>query len=306
MTRPKINLQNLANTRFAIAAALALGQGLPSFIGRPLARVVADGITRNQDSAMVRALRTNLWVASGGTSSAEALDQQVQQTFRNHIRSLWNFYHNLNRPKKVLELVEFAPMFQAVFDQAKQDKQPRLFVAVHTSNFEMAGRALALRGLEFQILSYPQPPSGYQLQNKIRQESGMEVTPMSVEAFQKARERLRNGGTVLTGVDRPLAQSRHMVRFFDRLAPLPVAYVQLALQTGAPIIVVACISKPDGSYSLICTDPVIARPDPDRDVEMVSNTEAVLKHAEEVIRPRPTDWCMFYPVFPDAEREVPV
>ncbi|HAL15479.1 MAG TPA: hypothetical protein DCP32_01625 [Anaerolineaceae bacterium] len=306
MTRTKINLQNLANTRFAIAAGLALGKGLPNFIGRPLARLIADEISRNRDSAMTRALRTNLWVASNGVLSAEALDQQVQQTFRKHLRSLWDFYHNLNRPNKVLDLVDFEPSFQTLFDQAKQDKQPRLFVTVHTSNFEMAGRALALRGLEYQILSFPQPPSGYQLQNKIRQESGIEVTPMSVEAFQKARERLRNGGTVLTGVDRPLAQSRHMVRFFGRLAPLPVAYVQLALQTGAPIIIVACISKPGGRYGLLCSDPIIARAGSDRDSELVGNAEVVLKYAEDAIRPRPTDWCMFYPVFPEAEREVPV
>lgn len=306
MTRPKINLQNLANTRFAIATALALGQGLPNFIGRPLARLIADGISRNRDTSMVRALRTNLWVASGCTLNAEALDLQVRQTFRKHLRSLWDFYHNLNRPNEVLEMVDFEPSFQTLFDQAKEDKLPRLFVTVHTSNFEMAGRALALRGLEYQILSFPQPPGGYQLQNKIRQESGIEVTPMSVEAFQKARERLRSGGTVLTGVDRPLAQSRHLVRFFGRLAPLPVAYVQLALQTGAPIIIVACISKPGGRYGLICSEPIIAQTGPDRDGELVSNAETVLKYAEDIIRPRPTDWCMFYPVFPEAESEVPV
>ncbi|MBA4399763.1 MAG: hypothetical protein C0396_07855 [Anaerolinea sp.] len=306
MTRTKINLQNLANTRFAIAAGLALGKGLPNFIGRPLAHLIADGISRNRGTAMVRALRTNLWVASGCTLNADALDLQVRQTFRKHLRSLWDFYHNLNRPNKVLDMVDFEPSFQALFDQAKEDKLPRLFVTVHTSNFEMAGRALALRGLEYQILSFPQPPSGYQLQNKIRQESGIEVTPMSVEAFQKARERLRNGGTVLTGVDRPLAQSRHLVRFFGRLAPLPVAYVQLALQTGAPIIIVACISRPGGRYGLICSEPIIARAGSDRDIELVSNAEVVLRAAEDIIRPRPTDWCMFYPVFPEAESEAPV
>lgn len=305
MSKPKLNLQALANTSFAINLALALGQGLPSFIGRPLAKLVADAIVRQPDSQLVKVLRTNLWAASGCTSSAAELDLQVRQVFRKHIRSLWDFYHNLNRPNKVKEMVSFSPNFQPLFDLASGDGQARLFLTVHTSNFELAGRVLALRGLEFQILSMPQPPSGYKLQNKIRRDAGMEITPMSVEAFQSARERLRRGGTVLTGIDRPLAQTRHKVRFFNRPALLPVAYVQLALQTGAPMIVVACVSKPDGGYEVTCTDPVIAQTNPDRDMELIINAEAVLKKAEEIIRPRPTDWCMFYPIWPELENEVP-
>lgn len=305
MSKPNINLQALANTSFAINLALALGQGLPSFIGRPLAKLVADAIVRQPGSQLVKVLRTNLWVASGCTLTATELDLQVRQVFRKHIRSLWDFYHNLNRPNKVKEMVGFSPKFQALFDQASEDGQARLFLTVHTSNFELAGRVLALRGLEYQILSVPQPPSGYKLQNKIRRDAGMEITPMSVEAFQSARERLRRGGTVLTGIDRPLAQTRHKVRFFDRLALLPVAYVQLALQTGAPMIVVACVSKPDGGYEVTCTDPVIAQAYPDRDLELINNAEAVLQKAEEIIRPRPTDWCMFYPIWPELEDSTP-
>ena len=146
MSKPNLNLQALANTSFATNLALALGQLLPSFIGRALAKVVADAIVRQPGSQMVRVLRTNLWVASGYTLSAAELDLQVHQVFRKHIRSLWDFYHNLNRPKKVVELVSFSPKFQALFDQARVDHQPRLFLTVHTSNFELAGRVLALRG----------------------------------------------------------------------------------------------------------------------------------------------------------------
>lgn len=305
MTRSKINLQTLANSSFGTRAGLAIGRGLPSWLGRPLARLTAEIIGRQKKSGMVRALRTNLWVATDCTLDSEHLDQLLLETWRKHTRALWDFYHYLNRPKKVLQMVDFSPEFQEMFDQAKTDKQPRLFVTVHTSNFELAGRALALRGLNFQILSYPQPPGGYQIQNRIRQESGIEMTPMSIEAFQKARERLRSGGTVLTGLDRPLAETRHKVEFFGRSSPLPVAYVQLALQTGAPIIVVACVTLPDGRYQLTCKPPIFPQPDSDRDRELVGNAEAALKKAEEIIRSQPSDWCMFYPIWPELENEVP-
>lgn len=305
MTRSKINLQTLANSSFGTKAALAIGRGLPSWLGRPLARLAAEIIARQKYSGMIRALRTNLWVANGSSLTGPELDRLTLQTWRKHTRALWDFYHYMNRPKKVLQMVDFTPEFQTVFDQAKADNHPRLFVTVHTSNFELAGRALALRGLKFQILSYPQPPGGYQIQNRIRQESGIEMTPMSIEAFQKARERLRGGGTVLTGLDRPLAETRLKVQFFGRPSPLPVAYVQLALQTGAPIIVVACVTKPDGRYDLTCAPPFYPQPHSDRDLELISNAEMALKNAEEIIRPRTSDWCMFYPIWPELESEVP-
>jgi len=305
MSREIINLQSIANSRFGTNAALAIGRGLPFWIGRPLARLAADIIAGQKDSGMLRALRTNLWVSNDCKPTGKELDQMVLATFRKHTRSLWDFYHHLNRPNKVLEMVGFAPEFQEIFEKAKNDPQPRLFVTVHTSNFELAGRALALRGLDFQILSFPQPPGGYQIQNRIRRESGIDMTPMSPEAFQKARERLRRGGTVLTGADRPLAQSRLLVNFFGRPSPLPVAYVQLALQTGALIYVVACVSKPGGKYEVMNMPPIIPQTHPERDTELVSNAELVLNHAEQIIRPRTTDWCMFYPIWPDLENEVP-
>lgn len=306
MSRAKIDFQTLLNSRFGTSAALAVGRGLPSWLGKPLARLTADVLAGRKGNSLVRGLRANLWVATGCTLNSEELDRLVVQTFRRHTRSLWDFYHNLSRPNKVLELVDFSPQFQQLFDQAREDRQPRLILIVHTGNFELAGRSLALRGLDFQILSFPQPPGGYQLQNKIRQESGIESTPMSVEAFQKARDRLRRGGTVLTGVDRPLADSRRKVQFFGRPAPLPVAYVQLALQTGASMVVAACVSKPGGRYEIISMPPVEALSYGERDADLVRNAEAILQMAEQIIRPRPTDWSMFYPIWPEIEKEIPV
>jgi len=110
---------------------------------------------------------------------------------------------------------------------------------------------------------------------------------------------------VLTGLDRPLADTRLKVQFFGRPSPLPVAYVQLALQTGAPIIVVACVTKPDGRYDLTCAPPFYPQPNSDRDLELVTNAEMALRQAEEIIRPRTSDWCMFYPIWPELENKVP-
>ncbi|MCY0726124.1 hypothetical protein OVW19_30760, partial [Klebsiella pneumoniae] len=81
--------------------------------------------------------------------------------------------------------------------RALDEKDGTLMVGPHITNFDMVGRALALRGMNMQILSYPQPPGGYSFQNQLRELPGVRVTPMSIQALRKASETLRAGHTVL-------------------------------------------------------------------------------------------------------------
>jgi len=304
-TKPKISLQNLITSRFAIAFALAVARYAPRWLGNWIARVLARLIAMSRSSPMIRALRSNQWVIRGCSLETRELDQVVKRVLLKHTRCLYDFYRNLDRPEEVLRLVQFSPEFQQLFDRFKAGMESALFVTPHISNFDLAGRALALRGLTFQVLSYPQPTGGYQLQNQMRNEIGIEMTPMSISAVQKARDRLRHGGVVLTGLDRPVENTRYRPRFFGRPASLPTAYIQLALQVGVPIIVVACITLPDQTYQIVCKPAVFPQPNPDRETELVSNTELVLQKAEELIRCHPDQWAMFYPVWPDLMDKVP-
>lgn len=302
---PKISLKRLTTSRFGIAFALAVARYTPRWIGYPLARTLARIVASRRESEIIRAMRANQWVVRGCQLSGSELDQVVKSVVLKHTRCLYDFYHNFDRPQKILSLVSFSPEFQSLFDGLKEGKGSALFIAPHLSNFDLAGRALALRGLRFQVLSFPQPTGGYEWQNRMRKDIGIEVTPMSIGAVQKAKARLRAGGVVLTGLDRPLEQTKYLPRFFGRPAPLPTAYVHLAMQAGVPIIVVACITLPDQTYQVVCQPPVYPQPHPDREIELVSNAEQVLSRAEELIRQYPDQWAMFYPVWPEALNEVP-
>ncbi len=304
MTMFRINLQQLTNSRFAVWLALGLSKHTPCGLGYRIADLAAALTASRRSSALVRALRANQWVISAGALTGAALQRRVGEILRLHLRGLYDFYHNLDRPQEVLRRVDFHPYFAGVFEKAKSGSHPALFLSPHTSNFDLAGRALALRGLDFQVLSFPQPPSGYQLQNRLRTQVGIEVTPMSVSAVQKARLRLRAGGVVLTGLDRPLADARLRPHFFGRPAPLPVAYVHLAVQTGATMYVVACVSPKPAYYQLVCSPPIQPQPCPDRDQELLRNAEAMLAEAEKIIAAYPQQWAMFYPVWPEALDEV--
>jgi lauroyl/myristoyl acyltransferase len=178
-------------------------------------------------------------------------------------------------------------------------------VAPHLSNFDLAGQAFALRGWPFQVLSYPQPGKGYQWQNQFRSQAGMQVTPMSLVSLRQAKERLKRGGIVLTGMDRPVAGSNYRPKFFGRPAGMPVAYIRLAMETNVPVMVVACQTQPDGSYLVRGSELLWMLPHSNLKAGIETNAERVLKEAEKFICLAPQQWSMTFPVWPEALLEVP-
>ena len=304
MPKSKKLLQRLTTSEKGIRLGLWLSQTLPTGLGHRLSRYAADFLSKQKDNAIVEGMRVNQWVAHDGKLTEEELHQAVQAALRINTRCLFDFYHNLKKPERVVQLVEFSPLMEEVFQKLLRREYAAMIVAPHTSNFDMAGRALNLRGLRFQVLSYPQPPSGYELQNRLREEAGMEVTPMSMLAFQQARQRLSGGGVVLTGVDRAIDKGKLQPMFFGRPSNLPVAYMQLALHAKVPVhlVHVETIGK---RYRLNCEPGFVPQPYADRDEALVRNTEVLLRRVEEVIRAKPEDWSMTYPAWDDVLDELP-
>jgi phosphatidylinositol dimannoside acyltransferase len=298
-----LKFQDLLNSRYGTRLALWLGRTLPPRFGYWMAHHIGAVFGRNQRFSQAQAVRANQWVVHGGSLSKAELDQMTIATFRNSGRFLYDFFHNLRNPEAVLKMTEFQPSFLRYLDRC--GKEPQLMVCPHLTNTDLIGRAAALAGLNMQVLSYPQPPGGYRLTNEIRQEVGMEVTPMSVTALRQATKRLENKGTVLTGIDRPVNDQKYKPLFFGRPAALPVSHIRLALKMKIPVIVISGYLRSDGVYVVWSSDPIPMRSDPDLLTETVRNAEAVLEVVSEAIRKVPDQWAMYYPVWPDALKEIP-
>jgi lauroyl/myristoyl acyltransferase len=300
-----MDLQPLFISRLGIGLALLLGKSIPAGAAYRIAGLVTALIVSRRMSKIVTAIRANQWVVSQGKLSAHELDRVAQATLSMAGRCIYDFYHAVNRPDEILRRLSLSPELENYMEEFLQGKEGALIVAPHISNFDLAGQALALHGLHYQALAYPRPPGGYQWQNKLRSVNGVEVTPMGKSALRKAKENLKNGGIVITGLDRPLPESRYRPRFFGRPAAMPVAYIHLALQTNVPIIVVACHTKPDGSYVLQTSKKIWMQPRTDLYAATVENAEMVLSIVEEFILQAPEQWSMFYPVWPEVLDETP-
>jgi len=300
-----MSLQSFLNSRFGIAIILGLGKAIPPKLGFWLADRVSAAIASQTNSRIVRSVRANQWIISGQKLNKTELDRQTRKTFRQNARCLFDFYHNIDNYSAILERVTLSQKLIETLDKRKHGSEGTLMLAPHLSNFDFAGRAMALHGYQVQALSYPQPRGGYQWQNRLRKDIGIDITPMSTESMRQAKARLKSGGLVITGLERPLPQTNYYPRFFGYPAPLPTSYVRMALQTNSAILVVACVGTPEENYTLECSDLIYLRPYPDATQEIERNAETVLKQAEKYIRQHPTQWAMYYPVWPFALEKMP-
>ena len=287
------------------AIAVNLSQALPERFGYPVAKAIGGLLSARFFSPVVKAVKLNQWVAHDRKLSRRDLNAAVRQVFLNQARSLYTFYHNLDRPERVKQLVMLSPRMQQMMDTSNQGERGTLMLIPHLTGFDMGGLRLGMIGFKFLTLSYPNPTKGYEWQNKLRIDRGVEVMPMSFQSTHLARERLQTGGTVLTGIDRPHPGSGYTPDFFGRPAELPVAYIKLALKTNARVFVVAFQSLPDFTYELDVSDEIPMLPNSDPKTELEENASRVLKAAEGFIRKNPASWAMFYPVWPELEEEMP-
>lgn len=245
------------------------------------------------------ASRLNQWVASDGTLRGPALDRAVRDNVRMMGRFLYDFYHVLGNDVAEDRLIVFDDVTDE-FLRRHFDEGPFVYAAAHFGNFDLMGRVLGRRGLSAQVLSVADPNAGYQWQNAVRAQRGMEVTPVSIEALKQATRGLDGGRSVITGLDRPLLKpDKLQPRFFGHDAPLPLLHVRLAMKAHVPVVVVAAPITADGRYRLLASPPIEMVGDGVTPETLRTNAERCLAEAESMIRTDPCQWAMPHRVWPD-------
>ena len=299
-----MNAQTIINSRLGVEAALWMSRTMPPRVGYALAALVADTISRQRGLAPVQAVRANQWVVHDGQASREELDRLVRDTYRNAGRCIYDFYHLFLNDRGLMDRVELGPSFDLLIERCQQNHQGTIMMMSHLANYDLVGRAMALRGLNFQAITPAVAFSGYHLQNRLRMDVGMTITPASMEAVRMATQRLREGGAVVTGGDRPMPDAKYYPKFFGLPAPVPVAHVRLALKLDLPVYVIGVAQDDTKRYRLWVHGPITMQRCPDAEEEIILNAEVLLKIVEGNIRQFPVQWNMTYPVWPQVMNEV--
>ncbi len=291
------SMRGLFASREVSRLIIRLAGQLPRSTGRAIARQIGRWFSLFHNAEPVQAVRANQKIAASTPLSPRELNHRTAAVFARAGQCLFDNYYFINHPDQAKAVVDLSAGFEEVIERSLSHRKACILAVVHTSNFDLAGQAAIRRGMEIQILSVANPNGAYQEQNRLREERGFIMTPASPEALRQAAQRLRAGGVVAFGVDRPFAEGTYRPQFFGRPAALPVAHVRMALRFQIPIFLVGCRTKPNDRYELHASEPFQMLHLNDPDEEILFNAGRILGAAQTWIQTAPEEWAMFFPVW---------
>lgn len=297
---PLTPLQRFLSSRLVTGLGMFLSRNIPPFIGYAIAGLIA-GLINWLKPQVYWIAHANLRQVVGAEVGEKELHRLTRQVFRNNARNNYDLWHLVGRgPEAIRAAVHIPPEAWESIGQILQRGQGVIIVGTHTGNFDLGILALAAHGHEVQILGLAVPPGGgFNLMDELRERTGARLTSIGVQGLREALKRLRAGGLVLTGVDRPVGDEEPTVEFFGRPAPLPTGHVRLALKADAAILVAGPYRDPRRDNVIRLSPPLEMRRtgDPEEDVRV--NLRRVTAWLEKFIRDKPEQWAMFLPVWPE-------
>ena len=300
-----IDLQQLINSPYTILIVSFLARVIPPAFGYPACDWIGKWAARRQDSRLTQAVRLNQWMARGASLDPHSLDEAVRETLQNNARDIYNLYHSLDHPQEVWQRLCLSPLAEKFVKRPEFDGRGLMVVGIHLSSFDSIMLSMVHQGAKAMILTIPDPQGGRRAEYEMRRRTGMNIVPASRDAFRKAIRHLGMGGLVLTGIDRPVDNTRLQPQFFGQPAPLPTHHISLALRARVPVVLVAVIQQKDGRYSVLSSEPVEMEHHTDHDTAILKNAEKVLLEAENFIRLAPRQWNVPLPVWPQLLSRVP-
>ena len=293
-----IGLKDITSKPAIIRLAMLTSQHVPPSIGHRVSWL-ASGVVSRLRPTIYEIARANLSQVLGPGVQPSTLEETVRRVFYTTIRGYYDLFRTLHLPRpERSSLVDLPEQARSILRSLWNREGGSVMVFAHLGNFDLGGQALGTYLPETQLLTLPDPPAGFEFTNKLRQLSGIKVTPLSSSALRQAIKLLRRGGVVSLAGDRPVSELDEPVSFFGQPARLPSGHVRLALKTGAVIVIAYCILSESGRYIMQLEPPLEMIRTGDRDEEFRLNMRRVLDALEAIIRRWPDQWQMFVPVWP--------
>jgi lauroyl/myristoyl acyltransferase len=223
--------------------------------------------------------------------SDRALRALARETFLNFAKYLVDFFHFLHvEDEQVRQLIHFGNTRQTLDDLLAKGKGI-IIISAHMGNWELG--VAALTALDYQIhavaLWHPDARLNalYQRQRMARR---IQLIPMG-RAGRECLRVLRSNDIVALVADRDYTGSRQTVTFFGKPARLPTGPAKLALATGAPLLPVFMVRRPDDTFAYIVEPPIWA----DRQTDSVEDIMCKMARSlENVIRQHSEQWYLFH------------
>jgi lauroyl/myristoyl acyltransferase len=297
-----MRFRDFVSTGPVLQLGLLVGRYLSRRVGYGLAGLISSVIARLRPE-IYRVVLANLSQVMGPQVSRRDLNRTARQVFFHAGQNYYDFFRALELPIDLQRQAVSLPaaLIEHIRSSASK-KRGVLLVGPHVSNFNMVILALGAYGVPIQLLSVARPSQAYRAWNQMLEQGSMHVTPISAESLKVAIRRLRQGGVVFTGADRPVPGDQAEIAFFGRSSLLPTGPARIALMSDALVIVGACSYDPTRGYVLEITGPVEMVRTGDRQADILLNAGRLAAMMENYVRARPEQWLMFYPVWEEVTR----
>ena len=288
---------------FQLKLAEFLSQTFPRKVAYGIARRLADLYVlfdrRGRESVMSNLQRVH--AHSGVTLSRRALRVLARENFLNFAKYLVDFFKFLRpQPERLNRLIDFGNVRETL-DALHAHGKGVIVLSAHLGNWELGASALASHGYKFNVVVLWHPNAKlndlYQRQRMARQLKPIAMGRAARESIAALR---RNEIVALVG-DRDFTGSRDTIEFFGQPARLPFGPAKLALGTGAPILPIFLVRRPDDAFKFVMDEPIWA--DKTRD-----SVDQVMHHVatslERVISQHSEQWFLFHDLWNVEEDRV--
>ncbi|MCY1044343.1 lysophospholipid acyltransferase family protein [Corallococcus sp. bb12-1] len=236
---------------------------------KSLARAFPDRSDAERD-ALARGAFRHLAAAALEVASSRALDEGLEA------------------------LVSWPPEDRAVLEAALAKGKGVVFVSGHVGNWELLARRVAKAGYPSQsIAKESSDPRLTALVEDFRAKGGVRSIWRGQEGAARAMLRtLRSGEILGILIDQDTKVQSVFVPFFGELAATPRAAADLALRTGAAVVVGFC--QRDGEGYRLTMEEVPAPEVTEREAAVQALTAALSQRIEAAIRRAPEQWVWMH------------
>lgn len=280
-------LTRLAPPRLSLVAAGAMGNS--AYYVMSLRRQVA---------------KRNFSHVLGKSPDDPEVRRVARQSFQNYARYLRDV---MLYPRVSTMELENRVVFHSreYLDQALALGKGAILVSAHFGNMDLPSAVIAKHYTPITLVAESlRPPQLMDLLTRMRAARNVHLWPYD-RAPRKIIEALKRNemtGFLLDfGVTHHFDISTVDVKFFGTDTPFPAGPAQLALLTGAPILVGFAQVAPDGKIHVHATEPIIAARSKNRKQDFQVVMQEIASRFEVFIRQHPEQWYMFRPMWIDRK-----
>jgi lauroyl/myristoyl acyltransferase len=269
---------------------------LPIKLGYAFAHVVGYIVFRVWDRGRT-CLRENLRHVLGSSASREEIDTLAKTALRNYLKYLLDYVCQPRvTPEEVMRRVSFEGWEN--LGKSLEGGKGAILVGLHQGYWEITGGAVVLGGHRLNVVveSMPSPRLDRFMQER-RRGMWMNVIPMEKGVKEMLRALRRNEHLVLL-IDIPNSDGGVEVRFGDALTTMPRGAATLALKTGASVVPIACVRRPDNTLLTFFGECIHFQPSGSLTTDVQALTQAIMNALEPYIMRYPEQYYMFRRMWP--------